>query len=456
MHLGLVQSARMEQRLVQSPQMILAMQVLQLPAMELQERIERELLENPLLEREEAAPVRQVTSTLREDERWRGEGGERRGSLEDSERKHRALQNSPDRHHSLGESLLRSLALLELDPRQNEMVEYLVYSLDARGYLAESSEELAEGSGIEGATGREFEELLEAVRHATHAGLGARDLRECLLLQVTEDGAGHALVRTLIESRLEEVAANRLPHIALATGHSLEEVQRAVELLRALDPCPGSAWGDAPGEVLRPELVVEEIEGAFQVRLADGRASGLRLSSEYAEFLRRAPRGDASGRWIRKRLEAARWFLSALEQRQDTLLCIAHATFERQVHFLRRGRSALAPLRMLDIAESEGMHLSTVSRAVSGKYVQTPRGILPLRSFFGSGVACEGGGVVSQSALLEQLRGLIEAEDSAAPLSDDQLAELLNDRGGVSLARRTIAKYRKLLAIPTSLLRRVF
>jgi len=453
LRLGLQQSVRMEQRLLQSPQMILAMQVLQLPALELQERIEQELLENPLLERVEA---RDAVRAQREADRWNPELRERRGSVEDSQRKHEAMQNSPDRHHSLGQSLLRALALLELDAREREVVEYLVFSLDARGYLPGSLAELAEGSGIEGADEREFARLLEAVRHATHPALGARDLRECLLLQVGGPGPGHPLLRTLITEHLADVAANRLPHVAQTTGYPLAEVGQAVELLRALDPCPGSAWGEAPAEVLRPEVVVEELEGAVVVRPARERGVGLRVSEDYSALLREAPRGDSARRWIQQRLGSARWFVQAIEQRQDTLLRVTRAIFERQRPFLRKGRAGLQTLRMHEVADATGVHLSTVSRAVSGKYVDTPQGILPLRSFFGSGMLAADGVTVSQSSLLEQVRRLIESEDPGAPLSDDQLAGLLRERGGVSLARRTVAKYRKVLAIPASFLRRVF
>jgi RNA polymerase sigma-54 factor len=474
MQLGLLQTARMEQRLVQSPQMIQAMQILQLPSLDLQERIEQELLENPLLERVEGqrangagedpgptAEARRLEAldavlARRERDGWDPDLRERRGSFEDSERKHQAMQNSPDCHHSLGESLLSQLALIELDGRQRRIVEFIVFSLDARGYLPCSLARLAEESAIEGASEEEFALLLEEVRHATHPALGATDLQECLLLQMGEESREHSLLRTLITEKLADVAANRIPGIAKSTGHSLAEIRQAIELLRALDPCPGSAYGEAPAEVIRPEVVVEETDGLFQVRLTHERASGLRVSADYTKLLRDTPRGDSTCKWIRQHLGSARWFIDALQQRQNTLLRIARAIFERQGPFLESGRSALEPMCMHEVADAAGVHLSTVSRAVSGKYVQTPQGILPLRSFFSSGLAKTGGGTVSQKSIQEQMRRLVEEEDPSDPLSDDRLAGLLRNHGGVSLARRTITKYRKVLAIPTSSKRRVF
>jgi RNA polymerase sigma-54 factor len=474
MRLGLHQTARMEQRLLLSPQMIQAMQILQLSSLALQERIEQELLENPLLEKVEGRNANgagddpepaveagrlealEAVRAAREHDRWDPDLRERRGSIDESHRKHEAMQNSPDRCHSLGESLLSQLALIELDDRQRRIVEFIVFSLDARGYLPCSLGMLVEESAIDGATEEELALLLEEIRHATHPALGARDLQECLLLQLGEDSQGSSLLRTLITEKLAEVAANRLPLIAQSTGHSIAEVGQALALLRALDPCPGSAYGEAPAEVIRPEVVVEEVDGVFQVRLTRERASGLRISAEYAKLLSDTPRGDSTCKWIRQRQGSARWFIHALEQRQDTLLRIARAIFERQHPFLVKGRKALEPMHMHEVADAVGVHLSTVSRAVSGKYAQTPQGILPLRSFFSGGMAKAGGGTVSQSSIQEQVRLLIAEEDPSAPLSDNRLAGLLRKRGGVSLARRTITKYRKVLAIPSSSKRRVF
>ncbi len=473
MNIGLFQTARMEQRLLQSPQMIQAMQILQLSSLDLQARIEEELLVNPLLERkepretggageerapDEAGPLAALDAVreMREHDRWDPALRRRRGTVEDSDRKHEAMQNTPAPYHSLGASLLDQVALIELDERQRAMLEFLVFSLDARGYLPISLARMVEECGIEGASEEGFALLLEELRHATHPALGAADLRECLLLQLSPELPGHALLQRMIAEHLADVAANRLPHIARATGHTLADVGQALEFLRALDPCPGSAYGEAPAEVIRPELVVEETDGVFQVRLTREGSPELALNPDYAKVLSETPRGDSARKWLTLRLGAARWFLDALAQRQDTLLRIGRALFERQAAFLQKGPRALNPLRMSEVADATGVHLSTVSRAVAGKYVQTPHGILALRSFFSGGTARDSGGVASQKSIQERVRELVAGEDPSAPLSDDRLAELLHERDGIRLARRTITKYRKVLAISSSTRRRVF
>jgi RNA polymerase sigma-54 factor len=466
----------MEQRLLQSPQMIQAMQILQLSTLDLQDRVEQELLENPLLERKDgpeesgddtrdSAPTAEEANQLaaldavlarHEHDKWDPALRSRRGTLEESDKRHEALQNTPSPYHSLGESLLSQTALIELDPRQRAMVEFLVYSLDARGYLPRTLALLTEECEIEGATEEGFALLLEELRHATHPALGASNLCECLLLQVQGTSEDHALLRRLITENLADVAANRLPHIARVTGNSMADIGQAIELLRTLDPCPGSAYGEALSEVIRPEVVVEETDGTFQVRLTREGGMELAVSADYTKLLSEAPRGDPARKWVKQRLASARWFIDALAQRQSTLLRISRAIFERQGAFLEKGTKALQPLRMSEVADAAGIHLSTVSRGVAGKFVQTPHGILSLRSFFSGGTARDSGGVACQRSIQERIKELVEEEDPSAPRSDERLAELLSERDGIRLARRTITKYRKVLTISSSNQRRVF
>ena len=309
---------------------------------------------------------------------------------------------------------------------------------------------------MEGATEDEFACLLQELRQATHPALGASDLRECRLLQLDRMAPEPSLLHTLVTLHLADVAANRLPHIARATGHSVADVGQAIELLRTLDPCPGSAYGEAPAEVIRPEIFVEEIDGAFLVRLTREGTGELTISADYAKMLREAPRGDSARRWVTQRLAAARWFIDAVAQRQSTLLRIARAIFERQGAFLQKGPKALEPLRMGEVADETGVHISTVSRAVAGKYAQTPHGILSLRSFFSGGTAKTSGGVASRKSIQERMKELVKEEDPTDPFSDDRLADLLHERDGIRLARRTVTKYRKILAISSSNQRRVF
>ncbi len=488
MKLGLHQTARMEQRLIQSPQMIQAMQILQLPAHDLEERIEQELIENPLLEQTEkqskeeeaaaevarppedrrgdesgATPAEQrgIESMLDELERYErdfgSEGGRPRGSSDDEgDRKLEAMNNTPDTHHTLAEALIGELAFLDLDERRRHLAEYLIFSLDQRGWLTQPLEEVASELFEDGATAQELSELLGELRRLIHPALGASDLRECLLLQLEAGGVEDALVRAMVQNHLEDITTNRLPRIAKATGRSIAEVKDALETIRALDPCPGVDHEEPPTAAILPDVVVEEVDGRWEVRLTRSRVPSLSINPAYRELLRQARRGDGVQEWVKKRLESARWFIDAIAQRQSTLQRTASCIFERQRDFLERGVRGLRPLRMQEVADEVGVHISTVSRAVSGKYAQTPRGTYPLKVFFTGGTKKETGGVASQASIKQRIQEIVAQEDGSSPYSDDQIAEMLEQRERVKIARRTVTKYRKALAIPASSQRRVF
>lgn len=470
MRLGLHQSARMEQRLVQSPQMIQAMQILQLSGLDLLDRIEQELIENPFLEvsetSEEPAPpeerpgemsgVENMLEVLERYERDFGDGSRRASYDEDGDRKLEALRNTPEGPKSLAEALIEQLALLELDLRQRRLAEYLIWSLDHRGWLDTPLEEIAAACGEVDVSVAELEQVLAALRLAIHPALGARDLRECLLLQLASHDLDMPLVRTLIENHLEDITTNRLPRIAKATGRSIEEIKHGLEAIRALDPYPGWEYGTTEASAIVPDVLVEEQDGRFEVRALRQRVPELALNPSYKKLLREAVAGDGVQEWVKKRIESARWFIDAIQQRQSTLERIATRIFEHQEEFLRKGVKALVPLRMQEVADEVGVHISTVSRAVSGKYAETPRGIYALKYFFTGGTKKETGGVESQAAIKQRIRELVDGEDHQNPLSDDQIAALLEERDSIRIARRTVTKYRKALSIPSSGQRRQF
>jgi RNA polymerase sigma-54 factor len=486
MKLGLHQSARMEQRMIQSPQMIQAMQILQLSSQDLAERVEQELSENPFLEVVEPGQdgpvdgaVPAADGTVQDDggaaanlasEDGLAEGFERYEREWDpvrrvrdtgeADRKLEAMANTPDAPKSVAEALLDQLAFLDLDERGRAIAEYLVYSLDPRGYLEESLEELAAECAateeLAGTTVEEVAAVLRELRRVIHPALGARDLQECLLLQLDAGGDDSPLLRALIENHLEDITTNRLPRIAKATGRSLEEVKAAIESLRGLDPSPGGEFGENTATAITPDVLVEELDGRFEVRLTRQRATELRLSPTYRQLLRDNKKDRQLAEFVKKRVESARWFIDAIQQRQSTLERIARCLFVRQQEFLEKGVRALKPLRMQEVADEVGVHISTVSRAVSGKYAQTPRGILPLKYFFTGGTTKESGEVASQAAIKNRIAELVRQEDRANPLSDDQLADLLGQKDRIRIARRTVTKYRKALAIPSSSQRKAF
>jgi len=466
--------------------MIQAMQILQLPTLDLSERIEQELVENPFLEKaepeEDAEDSADGTETWKEGpasdgqqerdgvegmldllERYERDFGDgrptRAQSTEEGDRKYEAMQNAPSAPSTLAQALLEELAFLRLDDEGRTVLEYVVWSLDQRGYLAASFEELA--LELRADLGREVdphevELAVEQLRQATHPALAARDLRECLLLQLDARGETDPLVCAIVADHLPDLENNRLPRIAKATGRDLDEVKVALESIRHLDPIPGAAFGGSPAATITPDVIVEEIDGEYVVRLERERVPELVISPMYKKLLQQARKGDGVKEWVKKRLESARWFIDAVQQRQSTLERIARVIFDRQGGYLDRGPAGLAPLRMQEVADEVGVHISTVSRGVSGKYAQTPRGIQPLKFFFTGGTTKSTGEVASQVSIKERLRLLVDAEDKRKPLSDDQLAAKLAETDGIKLARRTVTKYRKQLSIPSSTQRREY
>lgn len=475
--------------MLQSPQMIQAMQILQLSALELEDRIEQELVENPFLELAEpggeggqmsgeatpaeAAAQRETEALLENLERWdRDNGAPPRASSggEDGDKKLEAMANTPDVQKSLAEALVDELAFLDLDARARELAEYLVWSLDERGYLPQTLDEIAADCmkpGEDGeppligpdeppVTAAELRAVLARVRSISHPALGAHDVRESLLAQLEAYAIDDPLLEAIVQNHLEDVHQNKLPRIAKETGRTIEEVKEALESLRTLEPNPGAGFGEARADVISPDVIVEEIEGEFVVRLDRARMPSLRLSPSYRELLKQAKKGDGVREWVKKRLESARWFLDAVAQRQSTLERIANSIFARQKGFLERGVSGLKPLRMQEVADEVHVHISTVSRAVAGKYAQTPRGIFPLKYFFTSGTQSETGELQSQQSLKQRIAELVAAEDPSNPLSDEDLAKQLEEKDHVTIARRTVTKYRKALSIPSSTQRKKF
>lgn len=502
--LGLNQSARLEQRLLQSPQMIQAMQILQMPALDLEERIQQELVENPFLELEEGGPdgaesaekdgagidgdaapavlskaeAREeagVEGMLEELERYERDFGDgrmvRAAGGDDGDRKLEAMANTPEVEKNLAEVLIDELAILDLDERRRALAEYLLYSLDERGFLDSSLEDIAqdcmrpEEPGEEPLVGPdeppvtvdELASILQHIRSISHPALGARDLQECLLLQLEALGyEPEGLLTKIVREHLDDIQHNRLPRIAKSTNTTLDEVKDALDVLKTLEPTPGAGFGDARADVIVPDVIVEEVDGEYEVRLDRTTAPRLRLSNAYREFLKDAQKGDGVREWVKKRIESARWFLDALAQRQSTLERIANVIFARQKAFLDRGVQALKPLRMQEVADEVGVHISTVSRAVSGKYAQTPRGIFALKYFFIGGTQSESGEVQSQTSIKQSIAEIVASEDPRNPLSDEDLAARLEEKDHVKIARRTVTKYRKALSIPSSSQRKQF
>ena len=487
MRLGLSQQLRTEQRLVQSPQMIQAMQILQCPMLELKDMVEQELQENPFLEepekvaaetsqREEGRTASQAPESkealletsvdhLERDfaqeldqleartekfsvlSRPRNEGGE------DGDKKFEAIYNTPDPGISLPEHLLAQARMLEARPELLRVIEHIAYSLDENGRLADTPEQISQYLMVPIPLA---EEALAIVRQMDPPGMAARDLKDSLLMQLERMGYVRPLTLELVRNHLDDLALNKLPKIAKETGHDIEAIKESLEFLRTrLNPHPGSAFAHESNQSVAPDVIVEEIDGRFEVRTERGGIPELGISPVYRSLLKEAKTDPKIYDYLRKKIESAKWFIEAVHQRQSTIQRIATEIVERQKEFLRHGVQHLRPMKMQEVADAVRVHISTVSRAISGKYIQTPQGIFAMKRFFSGGTVSDSGEHVSQQAVKDSLREIVEKEDKQRPLSDDELVARLSERG-VHIARRTVTKYRKALGIESSSRRKIF
>lgn len=460
------------QHLVLTPQLRQALHLLQLSALELEAEIAEAIESNPLLEWQEeedyAARAAEPRATEPQDEaagadrdadswdpaegewyeRSGYEGGSGAGNDSDGEDAAQRVAKTD----SLQDHLSWQLHLGHLSPRDRAIGAALIDAIDDDGYLREPFSAIAEALQPDIVAGEdEIGAVLCQIQRLDPTGVGARNLGECLSLQL------HALPGNTPGRELALVAArdliDRLPKLgasglAEALNCSQIEADAALHLLRSLDPRPGARYGELPSDhYVVPDCVITRHNGVWRVALAGSHNARLTVHRGYERMIQHASDGDAG--YLRGRLQEARWLLKNLEARGETLLKVVRCLVRQQSGFLEFGARALRPLTLREVAAEIGMHESTVSRAVARKYVRTPRGTLPLRDFFASGVDTEGGGGASSVAIQQMIRALIDAEDPRKPLSDARLAESLK-ASGVPVARRTVAKYREALNIAAS------
>ncbi|MHC5065168.1 MAG: RNA polymerase factor sigma-54 [Planctomycetota bacterium] len=449
-------SQRVEQGLALMPKMLQSIEVLQLATVDLVQLIEAELEQNETLEVLDAQedPVEIPEQDSRE-ERSEELEFERviRGESEASDAKQAMLESLPARTEDLLEHLRIQMALGSWSSQLVDQVIRLGGLLDDRGLLTGSDEEL-----LEALDGDPFEEALSVLQSLEPRGLGARSPIDAMLLQVSEEDPDYAAISRLLTEHLEALAKNKVPEVARAMGFEVSEVCFLLEQIRELDPHPGSRFNQEAAAPIRPELWVRHEHGRIEVLVDDGSLPALTISDQYHDLLGDKGTEAETKTYLRKKMQSARDLMSALRHRKATLARVGAAVLEHQRAFLERGKAAIRPLKMADIAEQLDLHTSTVSRAIAGKYVQTDQGIFPLRDFF-DGARARGkdqsGGDQGRLAVHERIKGLVASEDPRAPLSDDELVKRLA-AAGVRVARRTVSKYRKELEIPSSWQRRRF
>lgn len=502
---------RMDQRMKLDPRMIQSMEILQMPTPALEERIEQELASNPTLElaqanddadtlqaerdqadrddneseremvvddkgsdRNEAADDFERLSNLSEQygESWESNTFESGGtdfarrqvsaSSGDRDGKMDAMANTAARGASLYDQLLEQWHLAEIPTDLADLGEYLIGFIDADGYLRTPVEEL-----LPDAPPGTTPELIAATTNLLQQtldppGLGARDFRECLLLQIDaalQENANADLVlpRQLIDLHLKDIEANRYPKIAKATGHTIEELQQAVLKLRQFHPHPGRLLASDEIRTITPDATIEfddELD-AYTATLTNGRLPALTISRDYQDLAKDKDADKKTRDFVSKNLSSARWLIDAINQRNNTLLRVIGVVVQAQRDFFDQGAQALKPLPMTTVADQLGIHVATVSRAVSEKYLQTPRGILPLRMFFSGGTESSDGESMAWGAVQAKLKEVIDQEDKKKPMTDDELVTAMKDQG-IDIARRTVAKYRKVMNIAPARQRREY
>jgi len=484
---GLHQSTQLKQELKINPRLYQAMDLLYMPLLDLQQHLKQELLNNPFLElvepeededEEEStdaeAAAEQPEKESNDEIDWEEilldgfDAGGRREEHEEREYYEPVTVDTRD----LGDHLRDQVSLLDLDPRQMLLAEEFIGNINEDGYLACSLEEIQQGinevveRAIE-ATGRddddtgpgvysleEVEAMLATIQGLDPPGVGARDLRECLMLQLREAGLEQSVPFRLVRDCFEELINHRWSEISKRFGISPADVQRAADEIAKLDPKPGLVYSSSGDNYIIPDLVVDKIDGRYHVFLNDANLPRLKLSRAYQEIARDKKKFEGENKeFISNKLNSANWMIQAIEQRRQTMLKVMNYIVERQRDFFERGVQYLKPLTLREVAEVINMHESTVSRVTNEKFVQTPRGVLPLKFFFSSGLSTTGGEDVSARGIKAQIEKLVAEEDPKHPLTDQAIVNILKE-SGVQIARRTVAKYRDQLGVLSARMRK--
>jgi RNA polymerase sigma-54 factor len=474
---------KLSQHLALTPQLQQSIRLLQLSSLELNQEIEQALQENPLLEREEpdepvafagtedamARPAEAEEGAASRDERapepewgqddgdWPSTGGVRnpRDPNDESETDAYELQAAAT---SLREHLIAQLALSQLSGRERLRVAFLIEALDDDGYLGQELEELVEvlPDDFAGEPDELLEDLTIALMHLQSLdppGVGARNPRECLLLQLANlpPTPEHALAVAIVSDHLEQLAARDYTRIAKALGCDDDALRAAQTLIRSLNPRPGAQFASLDTRYIIPDVIVRKLRGTWQAQLNREAMPRLRINRLYANLMRQQRSNGGSN--LAGQLQEAKWLIKNVQQRFDTIERVSQAIVDRQRAFFDHGEVAMRPLTLREIADTVSLHESTISRVTTHKYLASPRGVYELKYFFGSHVATDTGGAASSTAIRALIKQLVSAEDGHKPLSDARIAEILGEQG-IVVARRTVAKYRETLSIPPVNLRK--
>ena len=462
---------KLSQHLALTPQLQQSIRLLQLSTLELNQEIETFLQENPLLERDDEpapayaasgdalqAPTESLDGAAPEPGfgdagpgDWLGEGGSAPSSRDDRNDDEPSYAEIQAAATSLRDHLGSQLAMMPLSERDRSLVRLLIEALDDDGYLAQSLEELADLLPDELEV--DLDELQIALKHLQNfdpPGIGARNVSECLSLQLANQPASRTrdLALKIARHHLDQLAARDYLRLRKAVACSEDELRQAQALIRSLNPRPGAQFSPADTRYVVPDVIVRKVRGQWAASLNGEAMPKLRINRLYADILQ-----GSRGSGLASQLQEAKWLIKNVQQRFETIQRVSQAIVDRQRQFFEHGEVAMRPLTLREIADQLGLHESTISRVTTQKYMASPRGVFELKYFFGSHVATEAGGAASSTAIRALIKQLVGAEDGKKPLSDAQLAEILGQQG-IVVARRTVAKYREALNIPPVNLRK--
>lgn len=473
MRLGYELILEQSQKLVMTPELIQAIKILQFTSQELETFVEDQLLANPVLEVEEPGttelekeqdkaleinnPGDQRECNVEKDDTFDWAEYIRERGYDDISYKQWQCETSvldySYEHYvgneiSLTEHLMSQLQVVTLGKKACRVAKLIIEGLDENGYLSLSVQEVAKLCDV---CPEVVEEALAMVQSLDPAGVGARDLKECLMLQLSRLGKDAEILKYLVKDHLEDIASNRISTLAKSAGITPEEAQEYCDIIRELEPKPGRQFGSAQEtRYVMPDVTVEKVGNDYVVLLNERTTPRLSISPYYRKVLAESEQDTQITDFLSKRMNSALWLIKSIEQRKRTIHSVVTAIVSHQKDFLDMGSKHLKPLTLAEIADEVGVHESTVSRSVNGKYVQTPRGLFELKHFFAGGVSNDEGLGVASGSIKEFLKEIISQENPGFPYSDQAIAELLKQQRGVVISRRTVAKYREELSIPAS------
>ncbi len=463
---GMQQNLSVSMQQVLAPQLQQSLQILQAPMLELRNLVQQEIQTNPCLEEESTEPT--IEDRQREqdefkeeferlaklDEEWRdymAQNSSYSAKSQEEEERRQFFFDSIVSHETLQQHLLEQVHSGDLQGGERKIAELIIGNIDDLGFLQSPPEEIAQNSGIDLA---DIERVLNVIQTFHPVGVGARDLRDCLLIQLRRLGKENSLEYRIVDKHLEDLGKRRFPEIARRLGTTVDQVQRCANFIATLDPKPGQIFTPDPNNYVLPDVNVERIgENDYQITLNGDQIPHLRISNTYKDLMAQDGNKDDVKDYIRDKIRSGKFLIKSIHQRQQTISNIAHEIVSRQKEFMEKGSSALKPMTMVQIAEVVGVHETTVSRAISGKYMATPQGVFEMKYFFTPGYQTAEGTSMSNTSVKEAIADLVKNEDGKNPLSDKEIVEILSKRG-IPIARRTVAKYRTELGILPSNMRK--